>query len=125
MKGHKGRVNNIAVHPSSKLALSVGQDKTLRMWDLMRGKGAASTKLGKGIDIEQIILWCCILMTLYLEGEVVRWSGSGTWFVVQNGSGFTIHNLVRKRHSIQKACFLISGVENGAIVFYDTSISYP
>jgi protein MAK11 len=48
LHGHKGRVNSVAVHPSGKVALSVGKDKTLRMWDLMRGKGSASTKLGKG-----------------------------------------------------------------------------
>lgn len=48
LKGHKGRVNSVAVHPSGKVALSVGQDRTLRMWDMMRGKGSASTKLGKG-----------------------------------------------------------------------------
>jgi len=48
LKGHKGRVNSTAVHPSNKVALSVGKDNTLRMWDLMRGKGSASTKLGKG-----------------------------------------------------------------------------
>ena len=41
-------MNSVAVHPSGKVALSVGHDKTLRMWDLMRGKGSASTKLGKG-----------------------------------------------------------------------------
>lgn len=49
LKGHKGRVNSVAVHPSGKVALSVGKDRTLRMWDLMRGKGSASTKLGKGM----------------------------------------------------------------------------
>jgi WD40 repeat protein len=38
----------VAVHPSGKVALSVGKDKTLRMWDLMRGKGVASTKLENG-----------------------------------------------------------------------------
>lgn len=38
----------MAVHPSGKVALSVGKDRALRMWDLMRGKGVASTKLGKG-----------------------------------------------------------------------------
>ena len=48
MKGHKGRVNSVAVHPSGKVGLSVGKDRTLRMWDLIRGKGSASTKLGKG-----------------------------------------------------------------------------
>jgi protein MAK11 len=39
----------MAAHPSGKVALSVGQDRTLRMWDLMRGKGVASMKLGKGL----------------------------------------------------------------------------
>lgn len=48
MKGHKGHVNCVAVHPSKKVALSVGKDRTLRMWDFMRGKGSASMKLGKG-----------------------------------------------------------------------------
>lgn len=47
-KGHKGRVNAVAVHPSGKLALSVGRDKTIRMWDFMRGKPAGSTKIYKG-----------------------------------------------------------------------------
>ncbi|KAG8739793.1 hypothetical protein FRC10_005176 [Ceratobasidium sp. 414] len=71
LKGHKGKVNDVAVHPSGKLALSVGKDRTLRMWDMMRGKGAASTKLGK-------------------EGELVRWSISGKTFVVQAGSTLDI-----------------------------------
>ncbi|KIP01517.1 hypothetical protein PHLGIDRAFT_112996, partial [Phlebiopsis gigantea 11061_1 CR5-6] len=64
LRGHKGRVNSVAVHPSGKLALSVGKDRTLRMWDLMRGRGSASTKLGK-------------------EAELVRWNSDGSLFVVQ------------------------------------------
>jgi len=67
LKGHKGRVNSVAVHPSGKVALSVGKDRALRMWDLMRGKGVASTKLGK-------------------EGEIVRWSSDGSKFAAQSGS---------------------------------------
>ncbi|KZV64684.1 WD40 repeat-like protein [Peniophora sp. CONT] len=64
LKGHTGRINSVAVHPSGKLALSVGRDRTLRMWDLMRGKGSASTKLG-------------------VEGELVRWAADGSMLVVQ------------------------------------------
>ncbi|KAF8517941.1 WD40 repeat-like protein [Hysterangium stoloniferum] len=71
LKGHKGRVNCVAVHPSGKLALSVGEDRTLRMWDLMRGKGSASTKIGK-------------------EGEVVCWSPSGLRFAVQTGKAIDL-----------------------------------
>ncbi|GLB41620.1 putative WD domain, G-beta repeat [Lyophyllum shimeji] len=72
LRGHKGRVNAVAVHPSGKVALSVGRDKTLRMWDLMRGKGCASTKLGK-------------------EGEIVRWSTDGSLFAVQAGSTIDVY----------------------------------
>lgn len=48
LRGHKGRVNSVAIHSSMKVGLSVGKDRTLRMWDIMRGKGSASMKLGKG-----------------------------------------------------------------------------
>ncbi|CAK5267221.1 unnamed protein product [Mycena citricolor] len=72
LRGHKARVNSVAVHPSGKVALSVGKDRALRMWDLMRGKGVASTKLGK-------------------EGEVVQWSTDGTLFVVQSAAILDIY----------------------------------
>jgi WD40 repeat protein len=36
MKGHRGGVNALSVHPSGRLALSVAHDKQLRMWDLLR-----------------------------------------------------------------------------------------
>ncbi|KAJ7089867.1 WD40-repeat-containing domain protein [Mycena belliarum] len=72
LRGHKGRVNAVAVHPSGKVALSVGKDRTLRMWDLMRGKGCASTKLGK-------------------EGELVRWSSDGALFAVQTASTIDLY----------------------------------
>ncbi|KAM6497263.1 WD40-repeat-containing domain protein [Amanita muscaria] len=82
LKGHKARVNSVAVHPSGKVALSVGKDRTLRMWDLLRGKGCASTKLGK-------------------EGELVRWSTEGSMFVVQAGSTMDIYDTAMKPlHSI-------------------------
>ncbi|KZS94471.1 WD40 repeat-like protein [Sistotremastrum niveocremeum HHB9708] len=73
LKGHKGRVNNIAVHPSRKVALSVGKDRTIRMWDLVRGKGVASVKLGK-------------------EGEIIRWSRNGTQFAVQSHSTIDLYS---------------------------------
>ncbi|OBZ74165.1 p21-activated protein kinase-interacting protein 1-like protein, partial [Grifola frondosa] len=65
LKGHK-----VA---SGKVALSVGKDRTLRMWDLMRGKGSASTKLGK-------------------EGEIVRWSTDGSMFAVQSQSTIDVYS---------------------------------
>lgn len=49
MKGHKGRVNGIRVHPTGKIAVSVGKDRALRLWNLMTGRKASNTKLGEGM----------------------------------------------------------------------------
>ncbi|KAH8116375.1 WD40 repeat-like protein [Phellopilus nigrolimitatus] len=121
MQGHKGRVNSVAVHPSGKVGLSVGKDRTLRMWDLMRGKGSASTKLGK-------------------EGELVRWSKKGDKFVVQSGATidlystemslthtFTHPSRVHDVHfcsnisSESEDVFLLVAAEDKKVTIYDTS----
>lgn len=81
LRGHKGRVNCVAIHPSGKLALSVGKDRTLRMWDLMRGKGSASTKLGKGMHfatpfhiVQAFILFSAQRQRQYIGQQTVRYS---------------------------------------------------
>ncbi|XP_028174569.1 p21-activated protein kinase-interacting protein 1-like [Ostrinia nubilalis] len=50
-KAHGGQpVTAIAVHPSDKLALSIGGDKTLRTWNLIKGRPAFAINLSsKGI----------------------------------------------------------------------------
>ncbi|KAJ3836941.1 WD40-repeat-containing domain protein [Lentinula raphanica] len=73
LRGHKGRVNSVDVHLSGKVALSVGKDRMLRMWDMMRGRGVASVKLGK-------------------EGEIVRWSTDGEMFAVQSGKDIDVYS---------------------------------
>ncbi|WFD44402.1 Protein mak11 [Malassezia psittaci] len=50
LRGHTGRINSASVHPSGRIALSVGADRTIRMWDLMRGVGASSVKIGVAAD---------------------------------------------------------------------------
>ncbi|KAI1790232.1 WD40 repeat-like protein [Ganoderma leucocontextum] len=117
MKGHKGRVNSVAVHRSCKVALSVGKDRTLRMWDLMRGKGSASTKIGK-------------------EGELVRWSTDGSIFAVQAQNTIDIYSTdMEHLHTIThpsrlhdiKFCkrvegegdLLLAGAEDKKLTVYD------
>lgn len=48
LKGHKGRVNSVDAHPDGRVALSVGVDRMLRMWDLVAGKSVTALKLGVG-----------------------------------------------------------------------------
>eukprot|EP00965_Chrysotila_dentata_P230579 6197845-Pleurochrysis_carterae.AAC.4 len=37
LKGHKGPVLDLAIHPSGRIALSVGNDKKLMLWNLTTG----------------------------------------------------------------------------------------
>lgn len=42
---HKKPVQSLAVHPSGKLALSVGKERSLKLWNLLTGKQAHSSTL--------------------------------------------------------------------------------
>ncbi|XP_042485131.1 p21-activated protein kinase-interacting protein 1-like [Macadamia integrifolia] len=44
---HKKGINDLAIHPSGRLALSVGRDSSLAMLNLVRGKRSFHCKLGK------------------------------------------------------------------------------
>ncbi|KAF5749354.1 putative pak inhibitor skb15 [Tripterygium wilfordii] len=44
---HKKAVNDLAVHPSGKLALTVGRDQSLAMLNLVRGRRSFLCRLGK------------------------------------------------------------------------------
>ncbi|CAB4390598.1 unnamed protein product [Rhizophagus irregularis] len=58
-----GRVNSLAVHPSGKIALSVSNDKTVRLWNLLAGQKASVNKLGR-------------------EGEIILWNSSGEQYAI-------------------------------------------
>lgn len=64
------------------------------MWDLMRGKGVASTKLGKGMFYSPGFFMEQLIARIFTEGETVRWSVDGKLFVVQSGLTFDIYNTV-------------------------------
>ncbi|GFO37103.1 P21-activated protein kinase-interacting protein 1-like [Plakobranchus ocellatus] len=54
LKGHKSHVMAVSVHPSGKLALSVGSDRSFLTWDLVTGKLAFQRKLS---DVPQNIFF--------------------------------------------------------------------
>lgn len=47
----RNSVNCISIHPSGKMALSVSKDKTLRTWNLIKGRSAYVTNMKKGKTI--------------------------------------------------------------------------
>ncbi|XP_077413905.1 p21-activated protein kinase-interacting protein 1-like isoform X2 [Vanacampus margaritifer] len=63
IKAHKGHVTSLSVHPSGKLALTVGTDKTLRTWNLINGRSA-------------------FIKNIKQNAHIVRWSPDGDKYVV-------------------------------------------
>ncbi|KAJ2160364.1 60s ribosome biogenesis protein mak11 [Coemansia sp. RSA 552] len=74
LRGHKGAINSIAIHPTGKLALSVGRDRTIIIWNLLTGQRASRTKTPK-------------------VGELVAWSPSGSLYVVSYATEVQIHSV--------------------------------
>lgn len=50
LRGHRGEVFSIAVHPSGCLALTTARDGTLKLWDLVKGRVTFSTKVENEAD---------------------------------------------------------------------------
>lgn len=78
MKGHTGRVNSVSVHPLGVLALSVSQDKTLRLWDLEKGVAAHTNKLDYAADH-------------------VKWSPDGQHYIVTSDKRIVLYSAHGKK----------------------------
>lgn len=99
LRGHKSSVNWVAVHPSGKLALSVGKDKTLRTWDLHKGRQAFV------INLKQI-------------ADQVHWSPNGSHYVVFQVNDVDVYDVETGeiictftfQHWINTLCFITNDV---------------
>lgn len=72
---HKGHVTSLSVHPSGKLALSVGTDKTLRTWNLINGRSA-------------------FIKNIKQNAHIVRWSPEGDKYLVVIDDKISIYDVV-------------------------------
>jgi len=50
-RAHKASLTCIAIHPTGRLMASAGRDKTLRLWDLMRGTAAANLSTNESMEV--------------------------------------------------------------------------
>ncbi|XP_033737166.1 p21-activated protein kinase-interacting protein 1-like [Pecten maximus] len=113
LRGHTSAVNYISIHPSGRLALSVGRDKTLRTWNLITGRSAYTT------NIKQ-------------EASQVVWSPSGNHYAVVFFTRIDIYNTqtaevistVKTTHRVNDLAFisktvLVYGGEGGQVYFYN------
>ncbi|CAI5759238.1 unnamed protein product [Candida verbasci] len=121
LKGHTSKINDIAIHPSGKVAISVSQDQTIRLWNLMTAKKAAILKI-KGKD------------HLGQSGEFVKWSNDGKYFIVGLLNQLLIYKTssakIVKKIKFKKTLmcmdvlkfenenWLCSGLNNGSMEFF-------
>lgn len=69
-KAHSGSaVTHVCCHPSGKLALSLGSDRILRTWNLVKGRVAYKTNLKPRTD-------------LGLMPDCLSWSPTGDYFTL-------------------------------------------
>ncbi|NXA46974.1 PK1IP protein, partial [Nothocercus julius] len=74
IKAHKGHVTSLSIHPSGKLALSVGTDKTLRTWNLVEGRSA-------------------FIKNLKQNAHIIKWSPSGEKYVTAITNRIDVYKL--------------------------------
>ncbi|KAK5860297.1 hypothetical protein PBY51_021788 [Eleginops maclovinus] len=74
IKAHQGHVTSLSVHPSGKIALSVGTDKTLRTWNLTNGRSA-------------------FIKNIKQNAHIVRWSPEGDKYLVVVNDEVHIYDL--------------------------------
>lgn len=125
LKGHQGRVNDLDIHPTGRVAISVSTDNTIRLWNLMTARKAAVLKI-KGRD------------HLGQAGEFVRWTSSGKNFIVGLLKQLFIYDLGDEAEIRQKIQFkttlmcveivivagteyIVTGHSDGSIEFLELS----
>uniref|UniRef100_K1QB91 p21-activated protein kinase-interacting protein 1-like protein n=1 Tax=Magallana gigas TaxID=29159 RepID=K1QB91_MAGGI len=91
-RGHKGPVRWLSLHPSGKLVLTVGQDKTLRTWNVITGKSAYITNIKRAADF-------------------VCWSPSGSHYAVVFTNKVDVYKL--------EDSVVVYGGDGGVVFFHD------
>jgi protein MAK11 len=94
LKGHTKRINDIDIHPSNRVAISISDDHSIRLWNLMSMKKAGILKLK---DYNQ-------------NGQYIRWLGLNN-FVVGLTSKILVYDI-----SLAKVCYEIDTPKRSVIM---------
>ncbi|KAL6928577.1 hypothetical protein ACO0SA_001905 [Hanseniaspora valbyensis] len=119
LKGHTKRINDLDIHPSNRIAVSISDDHSIRLWNLMSMKKAGVLKLK---DYNQ-------------NGQFIRFAGQ-SHFVVALTSKILVYDLgiakvcyeidVPNRStimhmeidSVNDETFVVVGLNDGSLLFY-------
>ncbi|KAG5519351.1 hypothetical protein PMAC_001976 [Pneumocystis sp. 'macacae'] len=119
IKTHHGRVNSISIHPSGKVALTVGSDKNIRLWNMITGKRAGKYNLNSTEPF--CIQWNTLgdHYAVLLRKEVMVYDMSAT--LVYRFSSLVQLNSIHYTISEKNRCeMLVLGTQNGYLQIYDS-----
>lgn len=122
---HKGSpVNCLSIHPSGKLALSLGGDGVLRTWNLVKGRQAYATNLVPRLGLEAKNI------------TVTKWSPNGERYLIATNFKVVLYSvenagiIEETEFKLRVTCVefindqvIIIGHDNGQVAFYDLDTS--
>lgn len=121
LRGHRHEISSIAIHQTGALALTTSRDRTLRLWDLVKGRTTFQSKLD-------------------IEADQICFSPSGAKYALRAGTRVTIFPVSSDEgqhivldHSKRVSTFLfgntdkaiITGTEDGTIRAWHISNNKP
>jgi protein MAK11 len=123
--GHKGPVNDFALHPSGKLCVSVSKDNTLKIWNLVHGRCAFTRRL-KGPA--QKVAW-------HKEKDYYLLATKNEVQIYDSGGNNECTGKITSSSRVNQACFVdigaahdVLGAEQGeiyvAIIYEDNSLRF-
>lgn len=111
VSGHVGRINRVVPHPNQKVYVTIGTDKSIRLWSIQWSKQVAFTRVASnptsisflpdgsgvavGTEIGELLLLTCTYLQKFVEtGEEpkhhrkrVKWDLLGRKFIGNKGKG--------------------------------------
>ncbi|SMN17692.1 similar to Saccharomyces cerevisiae YKL021C MAK11 Protein involved in an early, nucleolar step of 60S ribosomal subunit biogenesis [Maudiozyma saulgeensis] len=122
LKGHIARINDLAIHPSNRIAVSVSDDHSIRLWNLMTVKKAAVLKLRNYNQNGQFVRW------LGTEGQHFAVGLMTKVLIYSTDDAKVHHELDLKRKTLMHMEtvqlgdieYLCIGLNDGNIEFYET-----
>ncbi|CDO94548.1 unnamed protein product [Kluyveromyces dobzhanskii CBS 2104] len=126
LKGHTARINDFDIHPSNRVAVSVSEDHSIRLWNLMTVKKAGVLKLRKYNQNGQFVRWCgdkgsYIAVGLLTKLLVFKTETAKVHREVDFGRNTLMH---LEREIIDGEEYLVVGLNDGKIQFWKTSNLY-
>lgn len=126
LKGHTSRINDLDIHPSNRVAVSVSDDHTIRLWNLMTVKKAAVLKLRAYRQNGQFVRWVgengeYFAVALLNKLLLYKTSTAKVHCEIDTGR-YTIMHL--ETEELDGEEYIIIGLSNGQVAFYATQKLY-